>query len=65
MTVDTHEPFVLDQDFEPAWAVLLHLHQSAGLDRPYRRTFGRWEVEAKMKGARFRVIANGTRPKWG
>ena len=24
MTVDTDEPFVLDQDFEPAWAVLLH-----------------------------------------
>src|SRR3984957_11619512 len=64
MTVDTDEPFVLDQDFEPAWAVLLHFQHYAGLDRPQRRAFGRREVEAEMKGAGFRVIANSARPEW-
>jgi len=64
MTVDTNEPFVLDQDFEAAWAVLLHFHHCAGLDRPYRRAFRHREVKAEMKGAGFRVIANSARPEW-
>ena len=31
MTVDTDEPFVLDEDFEAARAILVNLHDSAVL----------------------------------
>ena len=63
MTVDTDEPFVLDEDFEAARAILVNLHDSAVLIAHTSKTTGARECEAEMKCAGFRMTSKDARPE--